>query len=62
MSLFKRYDGNPILTPNLANDWESFVTTNPGIWYDSQEKTVYMLYRASGDDLEHKVCPRIGKK
>ena len=29
--------------------------TNPGAWYDAEQKRVVMLYRAAGDDAEHKV-------
>ncbi len=48
-----KYSGNPILSPNPANAWESFVTTNPGAWYDAASGEVKMLYRAAGDDVEH---------
>lgn len=51
----KRFDGNPILSPVPGSWWESTVATNPGAWYDEASKTVYMLYRAAGDDLEHKI-------
>lgn len=47
----KKYEQNPILSPNEANHWESLVTCNPGVWYD--EGIFYMLYRAAGDDSEH---------
>ncbi len=43
-----RFEGNPILSPNPANDWESLVTCNPGAYYDEEHKRVLMLYRASG--------------
>lgn len=51
----KRFDGNPILSPVPGSAWESTVATNPGAWYDEKSKTVYMLYRAAGDDVEHKI-------
>jgi predicted GH43/DUF377 family glycosyl hydrolase len=51
----ERYKKNPIIAPNPKNDWESFVTTNPGAWYDNREGQVKLLYRAAGDDQEHKV-------
>lgn len=44
----KRFEGNPILSPNPANDWESVVTCNPGAWYDEKNHQVLMLYRTSG--------------
>jgi len=50
-----RHDANPILAPNPANAWESFVTTNPGAWYDEASGQVQMLYRAAGDDAEHRI-------
>ena len=51
----ERYKGNPILSPNPDNEWESMVTTNPGAWYDENAKTVYLLYRAAGTDAEHRI-------
>jgi len=51
----QRYKGNPVLSPNPNNSWENCVTTNPGAWYEESEGTVYMLYRAAGEDVEHKV-------
>jgi predicted GH43/DUF377 family glycosyl hydrolase len=51
----QRYEGNPILSPNPANVWESAVTTNPGAWHDEAAREVKMLYRASAADVEHKV-------
>ncbi|MGM9764640.1 MAG: glycosidase, partial [Candidatus Cryptobacteroides sp.] len=47
----KKYECNPIVTPNPANDWESLVTCNPGVIYDNGK--FYMLYRAAGNDPEH---------
>jgi len=46
-----RYGGNPILSPNPANDWENLVVSNPGVIYD--DGVFYMLYRAAGDDEDH---------
>jgi predicted GH43/DUF377 family glycosyl hydrolase len=51
----QRYEKNPIIAPNPKNDWENLVTTNPGAWYDNQAGQVKLLYRAAGDDHEHKV-------
>lgn len=51
----KRYSGNPILKPNPANAWEALVTTNPGAWYDPGTRKVTLLYRAAGNDAEHKI-------
>lgn len=47
----KKYEGNPILSPNEKNSWESLVTCNPAAWYENG--TFYMLYRAAGNDAEH---------
>lgn len=51
----KRFAGNPILSPNPKNKWESLVTTNPGAWYDKDSKQVFMLYRAAGHDVAHTI-------
>jgi predicted GH43/DUF377 family glycosyl hydrolase len=50
-----RYQANPILSPDSRNAWESFVTTNPGAWYDQESKQVTLLYRAAGADAEHRI-------
>ena len=47
----KKFEGNPILSPNDENDWESLVTCNPGVYYD--KGVFYMLYRAAGNDHDH---------
>jgi len=52
----KKFDGNPILGPNLKTDWENLAVCNPGVYYDNGK--FYMLYRAAGDDEEHII--RIG--
>ena len=51
----KRYEGNPILSPNPKNEWESLVATNPGAWYDEDAGEVKLLYRAAGADVEHRI-------
>ena len=51
----KRFEGNPILSPDSRHTWESFVTTNPGAWYDPEAGRVTLLYRAAGEDPEHVV-------
>lgn len=53
----KKYEGNPILSPNPENYWESLVVCNPGVIYDNG--VFHMLYRAAGNDIEHLVY--IGK-
>ncbi|MCX7015823.1 MAG: glycosidase [Candidatus Sumerlaeota bacterium] len=50
-----RYKKNPILSPNPANAWESLVATNPGAWYDEKTGEVKLLYRAAGNDPEHRI-------
>jgi predicted GH43/DUF377 family glycosyl hydrolase len=49
----QRFEGNPIISPNPANAWENFVTTNPGACYDSETGVVNLLYRAAGNDTKH---------
>lgn len=51
----EKYKGNPVLGPNPKHSWEALVNTNPGAWYDDEAKEVIMLYRAAGDDYEHKI-------
>lgn len=49
----KKYDKNPVLSPNPKNPWEELVVCNPGAYYD--KGTVYLLYRCSGQDQEHRI-------
>jgi predicted GH43/DUF377 family glycosyl hydrolase len=42
-----RYEGNPILLPNPANEWESLAVFNPAAWYDRDKQQVLLLYRAA---------------
>jgi predicted GH43/DUF377 family glycosyl hydrolase len=51
----QRYDHNPILCPNPANEWEALVTTNPGAWYDEETGQVNLIYRAAGNDYGHRI-------
>lgn len=57
----EKYSGNPILSPNKENEWESLVTTNPGAWYDEDNDEFVLLYRAAGDDYEHKINLALAK-
>lgn len=50
-----RYQGNPIMGPHPDNDWENRVVTNPAAWYEESEGKVYLLYRAAGNDPEHRI-------
>lgn len=52
MKLIK-YKGNPILKPNSGHKWESLAVCNPGAWQENG--TTYLLYRAAGNDKEHKI-------
>jgi predicted GH43/DUF377 family glycosyl hydrolase len=48
VSMLSRFEGNPIISPNPQNDWESWQTFNPGaIVLDDK---VHLLYRAIGSD------------
>ncbi len=49
--IFKKYEHNPVLSPESRNSWENLVVCNPGVWYENG--TFYMLYRAAGDDEGH---------
>ena len=47
----KKFEGNPIISPNPDHAWENLVTCNPGVIYDGGK--FRMLYRAAGDDEDH---------
>ncbi|TGV02427.1 glycoside hydrolase family 130 protein [Flavivirga rizhaonensis] len=47
----KKYENNPILSPNSQSEWENLVVCNPGVWYENGKFS--MLYRAAGNDEEH---------
>lgn len=49
----KKFEGNPVLSPHATNPWENLVVCNPGAWYEDGK--FYMMYRAAGDDKEHKI-------
>ncbi len=49
----RRFEGNPVLSPDPEHPWENFVTTNPGAWFDPKEGRVTLLYRAAGKEPEH---------
>lgn len=49
----KKYEGNPILSPNKDNQWENFCVLNPAVIYDEVRKKFVMVYRAAGDDAKH---------
>lgn len=53
MIKLKKFEGNPILLANEKNDWESLCVLNPAVWYESENDTFYMLYRAAGKDEKH---------
>jgi len=50
----KRYEGNPILSPNPANAWEDLAVFNPAAWYDIDSGQVMLLYRAAESHPEYK--------
>lgn len=50
-----RFAGNPILSPLPGSPWEGEVTTNPAAWYDPKTREIQLLYRAAGNDHEHRV-------
>lgn len=49
----KKYEDNPILSPNPENAWENLTVCNPAAWYENG--TFYLLYRAAGDDEAHHI-------
>ena len=50
--ILKKYEKNPILQKNDANEWESLCVLNPAVIYDDDKK-FKMLYRAAGQDETH---------
>lgn len=50
----KRYEGNPVLSPNPDNPWEDLAVFNPGAWYDEERRRVLLLYRAAESHPEYK--------
>jgi beta-1,2-mannobiose phosphorylase / 1,2-beta-oligomannan phosphorylase len=55
-TILERYDGNPILTPNEENWWESKSVFNCASLYDGEK--VHLLYRAVGEYKDY--ISRIG--
>lgn len=55
-NLFKRYQNNPIIKPDVNNEWEALTVCNPAAWYENG--TFYLLYRGAGNDNDHHI--RIG--
>lgn len=47
----QKFSGNPVLSPNPKQPWESLAVCNPGVIYD--RGTFHMLYRAAGHDAKH---------
>ncbi len=60
MKLIK-YEHNPILKPNPANQWEELCVLNPAVIYDEKDKTFWMLYRAAGNDKQHYIYLGLAK-
>ena len=46
-----KYPGNPILSPNAKQPWESLVVCNPGVIH--ADGKFHMLYRCAGKDAAH---------
>ncbi len=55
MFRLNKYQGNPILSANPANPWESLCVLNPAAIYDPKEKLFKLLYRAAGYDEAHRI-------
>jgi len=52
---FCKYENNPILKPNPANQWEERCVLNPAVIYDDKKEEFVMLYRAAGNDVRHQI-------
>ena len=44
----ERFEGNPILQPNMANTWEQQAVFNAAVLYD--KKKIHLVYRAMSND------------
>lgn len=51
----KKYENNPILSPNPRNVWEEKCVLNPAVIYDEASGKFVMLYRAAGNDVRHQI-------
>ena len=49
----KKYENNPILSPNPEVEWENLVTCNPAAWYEDGQ--FYLIYRAASNDDLHTI-------
>jgi predicted GH43/DUF377 family glycosyl hydrolase len=49
----RKHTGNPVLSPNPRNAWESMQVCNPGAWYENGK--VWMLYRAAGELTDYTI-------
>ena len=52
---FEKYAGNPILKPNVKNEWEERCVLNPAVVYNEKTQEFIMLYRAAGNDVRHQI-------
>lgn len=50
----KRFEGNPILSPDPDHYWEDLAVFNPAACYDAQKGEVVLLYRAAESHPEYK--------
>lgn len=53
--MFHKFLGNPILLPNDNNQWENFCVLNPAVVFDDKSNKFVMVYRAAGDEIQHKI-------
>ncbi|MFG0249775.1 MAG: hypothetical protein ACF8OB_12885 [Phycisphaeraceae bacterium JB051] len=49
----QRHADNPVLVPEPDHPWENFAVCNPAVWYENGQ--FLMLYRAAGDDADHRI-------
>lgn len=55
MFRLQKHKDNPILKPNAENFWENLCVLNPAVIYDEENSQFVMLYRAAGNDEEHRI-------
>lgn len=48
MTIFKKFEGNPIISPRAEYDWEAKAVFNPAAFYENGR--VHIIYRAMSED------------
>ena len=52
---FRKYEHNPILKPNPANQWEERCVLNPAVIYDEENEQFFGRTYADSPDIDGRV-------